>query len=138
MVIQAAISSKCNFFPKNFQVWTLFSLVFGFHFRFKGLFAIRFDGLYCVRGKRSFSSIQVQILNLPTSPSSLERIIHIPTLLHNTRARLLPHRAIAFNLVRRVRARSHQQVLYNPPARFARGRLQQSALRDVELHCFGG
>ena len=67
----------------------------------------------------------------------LECVILIPSFSNNTRTRFLQISALAFYFVRCVRASRHEQVFDNLATRFSRRRLQQSALRDVELHCFG-
>jgi hypothetical protein len=77
--------------------------------------------------------------HLPKSPTllRLKRIILIPTLPNHTRARFLKIVVFALYLVRRVRSGRQEKVVHDLAAGFARGSLQKSTLRDVELHGLG-
>ena len=79
---------------------------------------------------------------LPNGPFNLTQmylkcVVLVPRLPNHARTRLFPVLAVAFDLVRSICTSSHEQILDDLAASFARGRLQQSALRDVELHCLG-
>ena len=79
---------------------------------------------------------------LPNGPFNftqlyLKCVVLVPRLPNHARTRLFPVLAVAFDFICRVRTSSHEQILDDLAARFARGRLQQAALRDMELHCLG-